>query len=124
MDVIKIGKCISEARKKAGLTQDALAEKLCVTRQAVSNWENDKTQPDIETLEKLAEVFEISVEEMIYGAKQRTVIDKTIKLGGDGIGFGCALAAIISYTHWHSIGWAILHGALGWIYVIYYAIKF
>jgi len=120
----KISSNIKSYRKKNGMTQDALAEKLCVTRQAVSNWENDKTQPDIETLEKLAEVFDISVEEMIYGAKQRTVIDKTIKLGGDGIGFGCALAAIISYAHWHSIGWAILHGALGWIYVIYYAIKF
>lgn len=120
----KVSSNIKKFRKEKDMTQDVLAEKLCVTRQAVSNWENDKTQPDVDTLEKLAEVFEVSVEELIYGEKGKTVIDKTIKLGGDGIGFGCALAAIISYVHWHSIGWAILHGALGWIYVIYYAIKF
>ena len=121
----KISSNIKNYRKKCGMTQDALAEKLCVTRQAVSNWENDKTQPDIEMLEKLAEAFDISIEELIYGAKQRTVIDKTIKLGSsNGFGAGCALAMIISYTEFHSIGRAILHGILGWIYVIYYAIKF
>lgn len=41
-----------------------------------------------------------------------------------GIGFGSALAIAISYSNWHSIGWAILHGCLSWIYVIYYAIKY
>lgn len=38
-----------------------------------------------------------------------------------GIGFGSALAIVISYAHWHSIGWAILHGIFGWGYVIYHA---
>ena len=121
---MKISKNLKRLRSEKGITQEQLAEMLFISRQSVSSWENDRTQPDIEMLEKLAEVFDISIEELIYGAKQRTVIDRTIKLGGDGIGFGCALAAIISYAHWHSIGWAILHGALGWIYVIYYAIKF
>jgi hypothetical protein len=37
-----------------------------------------------------------------------------------GISFGCALGMVISYTNWHSIAWAILHGLLGWVYVIYY----
>jgi hypothetical protein len=40
----------------------------------------------------------------------------------DGIGFGCALAMILSYTLNHSILWAILHGIFGWFYVIYFAI--
>lgn len=39
-----------------------------------------------------------------------------------GIGFGSCLAMIISYTKWHSILWAIIHGLLGWVYVIYYAL--
>jgi len=43
-------------------------------------------------------------------------------LFGGGIGFGAALAMVISYVNWGSIGWAILHGILGWIYVIYYLI--
>jgi len=38
-----------------------------------------------------------------------------------GIGFGSALAITISWSQWHSIVWAILHGIAGWLYVIYYA---
>ncbi|HEY7499348.1 MAG TPA: hypothetical protein VH740_12590 [Vicinamibacterales bacterium] len=41
-----------------------------------------------------------------------------------GIGFGCALAITISYTNWHSILWAMIHGLLGWLYVIYFAAKY
>ena len=41
-----------------------------------------------------------------------------------GISFGSALAIVISYTHWHSILWAILHGILGWIYVVYHAVRY
>ena len=37
---------------------------------------------------------------------------------------GISLAAVISYTNWHSIPWAMLHGFLNWIYVIYYAIRY
>ena len=39
-------------------------------------------------------------------------------------GLGTLIAAIISYINWHHIGWMILHGLLGWIYVIYYLIKY
>ena len=41
-----------------------------------------------------------------------------------GISFGSALAMVVSYANWHAIGWAILHGILGWIYIIYYIIKY
>jgi hypothetical protein len=41
-----------------------------------------------------------------------------------GITFGCALAIAISYVHNHSILWAIVHGILSWIYVIYAALKY
>ena len=52
-----LGKRIMENRKKLGLTQDQLAEKLGVTAQAVSKWENDQSCPDIAMLPKLAEIF-------------------------------------------------------------------
>jgi hypothetical protein len=39
-----------------------------------------------------------------------------------GVGFGSALAIAISYTNNHSILWAIIHGILGWLYVIYFAL--
>lgn len=42
--------------------------------------------------------------------------------GVEGIGFGCALAITISWSQWHSVLWAILHGLLSWIYVIYYVL--
>ena len=41
-----------------------------------------------------------------------------------GISFGSCLAIVISYTAWHSIGWAIFHGLLSWVYVIYYIIRY
>lgn len=42
----------------------------------------------------------------------------------EGLGFGQALAIVISYVKWRSIGWAIIHGLLGWFYVIYYFAKY
>ncbi|MCI9086225.1 MAG: hypothetical protein HFE51_07390 [Clostridia bacterium] len=46
-------------------------------------------------------------------------VSSTVK---KGITFGSALAMVISYTNWHSVFWAIIHGLLSWIYVIYYMI--
>ena len=45
-----------------------------------------------------------------------TTVKKTVK---SGITFGSALAMVISYTTWKSVGWAIFHGLLSWVYVIY-----
>ena len=41
-----------------------------------------------------------------------------------GAGLGTALAVVISYTAWQSIGWAIIHGFFGWFYVLYYIITY
>ena len=57
---------ITAVRKKNGLTQEALAAQLCVTRQAVSNWEGGKSLPDIEMLVKIAEILGAPVESLIY----------------------------------------------------------
>ena len=53
--------------------------------------------------------------------RNQTVVKKTVR---SGITFGSALAMVISYTAWHSVGWAILHGLLSWAYVIYYVIVY
>lgn len=50
-----------------------------------------------------------------------SVVEKTVKTG---ISFGSALAMVISYMAWKSIGWAILHGILSWVYVVYYIFKY
>ncbi len=60
-----LGKRIVFHRKRLGLTQDALAELMGVTAQAVSKWENDQSCPDIGALPKLAEIFGISTDELL-----------------------------------------------------------
>ena len=47
------------------MSQEALAEKVYVSRQTVSNWENDKSYPDVNSLVLLSEVFEISLDQLI-----------------------------------------------------------
>lgn len=51
-------------RNKAGLSQDELAEKVYVTRQAVSRWENGETIPNTETLKMLSKLFDVCVNHM------------------------------------------------------------
>ena len=60
-----LGRRIAQQRKRLGLTQDALAEKLGITPQAVSKWENDLSCPDITTLPQLADIFGISTDELL-----------------------------------------------------------
>ncbi|MCI9562439.1 MAG: hypothetical protein HFF63_00960 [Oscillospiraceae bacterium] len=48
-------------------------------------------------------------------------VKKTVK---SGITFGSALAMVISYSTWRSVGWAVFHGLLSWIYVIYFVLKY
>ena len=64
----------------------------------------------------------ISAAEVIeMGEGRRTIINKTVKTG---VSFGSALAMVISYTAWNSVGWAIFHGLLSWLYVIYYVLRY
>ena len=131
-----VGKNIKKFREESKMSQETLAENLHVTRQAVSNWENEKTQPDIEMLQSIAQALDVSVEELIYGKSTRVIenhyhqnitnITKNIPdISKDvSIKIGTGLAMILSYVKWHSIGWAILHGFMNWGYVIYYIIRY
>ncbi|MBQ3729743.1 MAG: hypothetical protein IJM52_09405 [Spirochaetales bacterium] len=53
--------------------------------------------------------------------RSQTIVKNSVKTG---ISFGSALAMVISFSTWHSVGWAILHGIFSWIYVIYYIIRY
>ena len=61
-----IGEKITNLRNSAGLSQEALADKLQVSRQAVSKWEMDQTQPQIDNVLQLCELFNISTDELLY----------------------------------------------------------
>lgn len=68
-----IGKTLFEMRRKAGLTQDALAVKLGVTPQAVSKWENDMACPDIMLLPKIAALYGVSVDDLFSSGETAEV---------------------------------------------------
>lgn len=65
-----VAKHIKRLRTARNLTQEELAEKLFVTRQAISAWETEKALPDVETLERIAAALGVEVTEVIYGVPQ------------------------------------------------------
>ncbi|MFR5761224.1 MAG: helix-turn-helix transcriptional regulator [Oscillospiraceae bacterium] len=82
-----IGKNIRDLRERAKLTQDALAEQLCTTRQTISNYERGKTRPDVEQILRLAAIFGTDANAILYGppgaehrrdARLRTVLSGMI----------------------------------------------
>ena len=64
---MELGKQIRKYRKEQSLSQDELAEKVYVSRQTISNWENDKSYPDVNSLILLSEVFHTSIDNLIKG---------------------------------------------------------
>lgn len=67
MDFMELGNHIKHYRNEKGLSQEELAERVYVTRQTISNWENNKNYPDINSIVLLSEVFEISIDNLIKG---------------------------------------------------------
>ena len=64
---MEIGKKLKQARLGARLTQEQAAERLFVSRQTISNWENEKTYPDIVSVVKLSDLYSISLDELLKG---------------------------------------------------------
>lgn len=62
---MNLGDHLMQARKKAGLSQEVVAEKLGVSRQTISKWETDETVPDIYQSKKLAKLYHLSLDELI-----------------------------------------------------------
>lgn len=64
---MELGKQIRKYRNELSLSQDELAERVYVSRQTISNWENDKSYPDVHSLVLLSEVFGSSIDKLIKG---------------------------------------------------------
>lgn len=62
---MNLGENLFQARKKKGLSQEAVAEKLGVSRQTISKWETDETLPDIRQAKKLAVLYGLTLDELI-----------------------------------------------------------
>ena len=64
---MELGKRLKNYRTGAGMNQEELAEKLYVSRQTISSWENDKSYPDIHSLLMLSDLFHVSLDELVKG---------------------------------------------------------
>lgn len=76
---MNFGEKILDARKKANLSQEEIAEKLNITRQTVSKWESNETVPNINQVKLLAKIYKISLEELLNYNKVDEEIESIIK---------------------------------------------
>lgn len=97
-----IGETIANLRKQKGMTQSELAEKMNVTDKAVSKWERDLSCPDINTISKLADVLDVSVEELLKTKKQdysnnkiKDLINLILKAVAIAMGIGVVVLNIL-----------------------------
>lgn len=78
---MELGNNLFKTRKKAGLSQEDVAEKLGVSRQTISKWETDETVPDIYQAKRLANIFNVSLDDLIYLDEDlQEIEEKTINL--------------------------------------------
>lgn len=68
---MELGEQIKKYRAKANLSQEELADRIFVSRQTISNWENDKSYPDIKSIVLMSEVFQVSLDNLIKGDIER-----------------------------------------------------
>lgn len=121
---MELGKQIKKYRNELSLSQEALAEKIYVTRQTVSNWENEKNYPDINSLVLLSEVFGTSVDNLIKGdvQKMKEQINEEDQKNFARLGNILTVLFILTIVSpvplWHFLGitggiiWAVLWGVM------------
>ncbi|MBA2795196.1 helix-turn-helix domain-containing protein [Streptococcus porcinus] len=107
---MELGKKLSSCRKKAGFSQEDLAEKIYVSRQTISNWENDKSYPDIHSLIALANLFNLSLDQLVEGdideMKKLVQSDDLKQFNRDGwaMTLGSLIMALTAYPLIHFLG--------------------
>ena len=82
---MNLGDKILQLRKKSGLSQEQLGEKVDVTRQTISNWELGETAPNPEQLKKMSKAFNVSIDEILDNDSKDFLMNKisnTEKLAG------------------------------------------
>ena len=111
---MEIAEQIKAGRARLGLTQDELAQRVFVSRQTISSWENNKTYPDIQSLMLLSQTFGTSIDDLVKGdvtrMKERLEQDvKTLNRFGTGIALSVVAATIAIFaTTWQDKhGWTL-----------------
>ena len=109
--IMNFGEQVKQLRKKNQITQQEMGERLGISRQAISHWENDRNLPDIEMLILISQSFNISLDELILGGnKMNNMTKKIIQDASDTrrikmkmkmvqIGIGLFVLSLISYFY-------------------------
>ena len=118
---MELGKQIKKHRQEVQLSQEELAERVYVSRQTISNWENDKSYPDVNSLVLLSETFQISLDNLIKGdievmkdVIQKEEIEKMNRYGK--IYTILLIATAVSAVPLFMLlgGWALILGGIIW----------
>ena len=123
---MELGKQIKMHRQKAQLSQEELANRVYVSRQTISNWENDKSYPDVNSLVLLSEIFQISLDKLINGdidvMKEAIKKEEIEKVKQYGVIYTILLIAVIVSAvplfmwlgTWAFIPWGIVFAFAMW----------
>ena len=117
---MELGKQIKKYRQEAQLSQEELAERIYVSRQTISNWENDKSYPDVNSLVLLSETFQVSLDKLIKGdidiMKDVIQREEVEKMKRYGVVYAILLTAVVISAvplfmwldKWAFIPWGII----------------
>ena len=129
-DKMELGKQIKMYHQDAQLSQEVLADRVYVSRQTISNWENDKSYPDVNSLVLLSEIFQISLDKLIKGdievmkdVIQKEEIEKMNRYGR--IYTILLIATVVSAAPlfvWLGL-WAFIPWGILWAFSMYFALK-
>ena len=127
---MELGKQIKVYRQEAHLSQEELANRVYVSRQTISNWENDKSYPDVNSLVLLSEIFQISLDKLIKGDIEvmKDVIQKELieNMNSYGRIYSILLiATVVSAAPlfvWLGL-WAFIPWGILWAFSMYFALK-
>lgn len=127
---MELGKQIKMYRLENKLSQEELADRIYVSRQTISNWENDKSYPDINSLVLLSEVFKVSLDKLIKGdieimkdVIQKDEVDKMNHYGRTyTIMLIVTVVSAVPLFMWLGV-WALIPWGLIWMVSLYFASK-
>lgn len=105
---MSLGERLYELRKKKGLSQEEVAEKLNVTRQSVSKWETDESKPDFDKIIPICELFEISSNELLSGTKEEKEEEEEVEIVKDNKKKKAIIISIAIFLYFVSLIWVII----------------
>ena len=127
---MELGKQIKKHRQEVQLSQEELADRVYVSRQTISNWENDKSYPDVNSLVLLSEIFQISLDNLIKGDIEvmKDVIQKEeiVKMNRYGKIYTIMLivtaVSAVPLFMWLGV-WAFIPWGIIWALSMYFAVQ-